>query len=117
MKETDFSIEATKFIKIGTRFERLDVHQILYIKAKDDHMEFFCKGGKTIRARITMKTLVQQLDAKKFIRIHRSFLVALQAVTALKAETLYINKVELPVGRLYKQELKQHLIRHQLVNQ
>jgi DNA-binding LytR/AlgR family response regulator len=44
----------------------------------------------------------EQLPAEKFVRIHRSYIINREKISAVKGHKIYINEHELPVGKLYK---------------
>jgi DNA-binding LytR/AlgR family response regulator len=56
-----------------------------------------------------LKMLEDLLPSDRFLRIHRSYIVALPAITALQGNVVEIGKQELPVGATYKDELLKRL--------
>jgi len=57
---------------------------------------------KVITSKYKISDLEKELDGKGFIRIHRSYIVNLQHITAFTANDIEIGKLELPVGDSYK---------------
>ena len=57
----------------------------------------------------------EKLPADKFLRIHRSFIIALDKVQAFSATTVDLGKTEIPIGRLYKNEVLQILGKNNLL--
>ena len=46
------------------------------------------------------------LPAEMFIRIHRSYIVALNKIESYNNEIVWIAKQELPISRMYRQEVE-----------
>lgn len=57
---------------------------------------------KVITSKYKISDLEKELEGKGFIRIHRSYIVNLQHITAFTANDIEIGKLELPVGDSYK---------------
>ena len=49
-----------------------------------------------------LSTLEEMLPANEFLRIHKSYIVAIYKIDSYNADTIHIAKHELPIGRLYK---------------
>jgi DNA-binding LytR/AlgR family response regulator len=96
-----------------TRFvTREDVR---YAEASGDYTRLHTSGG-TYLVRIPISTLEARWARAEFFRIHRSYLVALRAVTELRSATgagsaVVVDGHELPVSRRHAREVKEALIR------
>ncbi|HTF17110.1 MAG TPA: LytTR family DNA-binding domain-containing protein, partial [Chryseolinea sp.] len=60
----------------------------------------------------TITSLEDMLPDDEFLRVHRSFIVPIKRIDSYNQHAVFINKAELPVGPLYKNELMKRL--HQL---
>jgi DNA-binding LytR/AlgR family response regulator len=49
-----------------------------------------------------MKTIEEQLPPQKFIRIHKSYIVSVEYITALRKSSVFIGAMELPVGESFR---------------
>ena len=56
-----------------------------------------------------LSSLEETLPKTNFIRIHRSFIVAINKIDSYNADSIQIGKTELPIGRLYKKEVNRLL--------
>ena len=54
---------------------------------------------------MSMKSLEDQLPSSKFIRIHKSYIVSIAAITSIRKNSLFIGPAEFPVGDSYKEVL------------
>ncbi|MCX6244267.1 MAG: LytTR family DNA-binding domain-containing protein [Bacteroidetes bacterium] len=83
-----------------THFKIL-LKDILYIEAFGEYMKIHT-SGKVHLSRETMHEMEEKLPHAHFLRIHKSFLVPVQKITAFTAFSVYIQEQEIPVGRSYK---------------
>ena len=80
----------------------LPIDDILYVESNDDATTIVASGGR----RFKNYTPISQWEATlrpHFIRIHRSFLVNKSAVTRIDVDLLYIDDIQLPISRKYKE--------------
>jgi len=89
-------------IPIQSGFELLDTQSILYCKADDNYTHFFLNNEKSILVSKTLGFFEKQLIDKGFFRIHKSFLINLNAITSYhkgKGGTVVLsNGKSLPVA-------------------
>ena len=79
----------------------LPLEEILYVESNDDITTVIATGDRRFRN----KTPISQWEAilkPHFLRIHRSYLVNKEAITRVDGDLLYVNDIELPVSRKYK---------------
>ena len=79
----------------------LPLEEILYVESNDDITSVIATGGRRFRN----KTPISQWEAilkPHFLRIHRSYLVNKEAITRVDGDLLYVDEIELPVSRKYK---------------
>lgn len=79
----------------------LPLNEILYVESNDDATTVVASGGRRFK-NYTPISQWEAILAPHFIRIHRSFLVNKTAVTRIDVDLLYIEDVELPISRKYK---------------
>jgi DNA-binding LytR/AlgR family response regulator len=54
---------------------------------------------------VSLKAMEEKLPAGKFIRVHKSFIVAIDKVTIIKRDFVCIGDQEVPIGDSYKENL------------
>lgn len=90
-------------LRIDYSIVKVASSEIEYIEVIDNYIHVHSKKGHTVVARMTMKALEEKLSLPRFIRVHRSFLVALDAVKAVRNKTLLLESgVSLPLGIRYE---------------
>lgn len=101
-------------LKDGNKIKILAVSQIQYLEAADDYVKIFTAEGSFLKKK-TMHFFEQSLDASKFIRIHRSYIVNTQLITRIDNNEkdlhtiLLITGSKLPVSKTGYANLKQCL--------
>jgi two-component system LytT family response regulator len=96
------------FVRSDRKMVKIDFNTILYIESLSDYVKIFT-SEKTIVIRETITSLEEKLPVKKFIRIHRSFIISLQNITSYTNEFIEINQKALPISRSYKESVLQKL--------
>ncbi len=93
------------FIRADYALLKIDISEIIYIEALDDYLKIYLASQKTITARMTLKTIIEKLPSIQFIRIHRSYIVAVKSIKSLRNKTIFIGDVELPIGSSFEENV------------
>jgi two-component system LytT family response regulator len=91
-------------LKAGPVHYKLDTTSILYIESVKDCVKIYGPEKYTL-VKYKIGELEQELRSHGFVRIHRSFLVNTQKVTAFSATRIVIGEQELPVGTNYRPQV------------
>jgi DNA-binding LytR/AlgR family response regulator len=102
--ETNSSI----FIKLDSLLHKLNVDDIFWIEAFGDYIKIQTTD-KLHTVYSTLKKIEEKLDSKKFLRVHRSFIINTSKITNLSPNNLEINKRIIPISETYKEVLLQRL--------
>ena len=81
---------------------KIFLKDILYIEAYGEYMKIHTPE-KVHLSRETMHELEEKLPHVHFLRVHKSFIVPVQKITAFSTYSVYIQKQEIPIGRSYKE--------------
>ncbi|HUZ60586.1 MAG TPA: LytTR family DNA-binding domain-containing protein, partial [Hanamia sp.] len=108
-KQIDQSInfEEDFYIKSETKGKMVKVkyNDVYYIEARANYLKIFLEK-KSYITYLTMKELEEKLPPKKFIRVHKSFIINIQKVIALEANQILLeNNVTVGIGRSYRTSL------------
>jgi DNA-binding LytR/AlgR family response regulator len=96
------------FVRADYSLQKVTLADVLYIEALDDYLKIYLNQQKTIVARMTMKALSEKLPATDFMRVHRSFIVPIKKIEALRNKILHIGDKKIPVGNSYESEVLKH---------
>jgi two-component system response regulator LytT len=84
---------------------KIPYSRIIYIQAAKDYVKIITQEQQYLGS-FTMKALEESLPAGKFVRIHKSFIVALEQVKMIKVDTVITaEKHSLPLSLNYKEKL------------
>ena len=89
------------FIKEKSMFLRILIKEVLYIESLGDFVNIFLDNGQKKIALVSLKNIEQQLPTNNFLRISRVHVVNKQRITALGLNTLFIDKIEMNIGKSY----------------
>ncbi|WP_400078113.1 LytR/AlgR family response regulator transcription factor [Winogradskyella sp. R77965] len=95
------------FIKEGKRIHRLSVEDIFYIKGLKEYVVWHTDHGKLITLH-SLSYLIDYLDPFDFIQTHKSYIVNKLKVSALEYGFVHINNEQIPIGRSYREQVRQH---------
>ena len=91
------------YIKVGTKFHKLDTSEITYIESIKDYIVVHRDGKEKLSAKYKISDLEEDLKGRSFLRVHRSFIVILRKITAFTQQDVEIGPLELPIGNSYKE--------------
>ncbi len=94
------------YLQIDRKQVRIVLAEIRYIESDKDHVKLFTTE-KMYVSRQTLSSIEARLDPKEFVRIHRSFIVALNKITSFTHELVEIDKKALPIGKYYLNQFLQ----------
>lgn len=97
------------FIKCDQVFEKVYFNDVLYIEAMQNYCVLHTPARKLI-AYITLTGLEEKLPKQNFLKVHKSFIVNLEKITALDGNDLFINKAQIPVSRNLKDEVMKRVM-------
>lgn len=104
------SEEKSLFIRSEYSLVKISISEILYIEGLADYLKIHLENGKMHLTRMTMKGVLAKLSEKEFIRVHRSFIVPLQKIEAVRNKTITLQgSKEIPVGASYEEHFFKHL--------
>jgi DNA-binding LytR/AlgR family response regulator len=100
------------FVKTGYEEEKILLDDILYIEAEGNYLIIVTPLRKLLN-RQTMTEMLQMLPQNQFVRVHRSYIIALPKVEKITRQSVWITGVEIPIGASYEDQLE--FIRKQLI--
>ncbi len=81
---------------------------VIWIEGSGDYVKIHQKSSANpLLVRTSAKILEGELPPDKFIRIHKSYIVSIAGITAVRKNSVFIGKLELPVGETYREGLRQ----------
>ncbi len=93
------------FVKVGKKMVKIHFNDILYIESLKDYVSI-----KTITkdyiTHYNLSAITKLIPEYEFMRIHRSFTIAVNKVKAIEGNCIHIHDKRIPIGRNYVKEVK-----------
>jgi DNA-binding LytR/AlgR family response regulator len=85
------------FLKENKKMVKIALNEILYIESFKDYMCFHCIQ-KSVKVRIPLWSVEERLDKKQFVRVHKSFIVAIKHIESFSSAFIEVNNHKIPIG-------------------
>lgn len=114
IKKLDYNehVQADKCIVVKQEYNNVSIPlaDIAYIEAMEGYSKIFRTDGSCTLSRVILKTIGAMLPQKKFLRIHRSFIVAVDKIWSFSRQSVTLTGGQtIPVGRQYSALLSERL--------
>ena len=96
------------FVKDNGILKRISIDDILFLEAMGDYVKVHT-SQKFHVVHATLKSIEEKLPASKFIRVHRSYIVAINKIDYIQEGTISIGKTTIPVADTHKSNLNKRL--------
>lgn len=93
------------FLKTGYEAEKVLLDDILYVEAEGNYMAYVL--SKKLLYRQNIGEYISQLPTNQFIRIHRSYIVALNKIQKITRHSVWVAGNEMSVGASYEDKLSE----------
>lgn len=95
------------FINVDYSLLKIVFADIIWIEGLKDYIKLHLNSSsKPVVARLSMKSIEEQLPSSKFIRIQKSYIVSKNYITAIRKNSVFLDKLELPVGDSFKDSVE-----------
>jgi len=92
------------FIKSNHQLEKVAFNEVLFVEAMQNYSIIHALTRKLI-CYITLTAMLEKLPADKFMKVHKSFIVALDQVTGIEGSLLKVGQMDVPISRSLRQEV------------
>lgn len=91
------------FVNVDYSLYKIVTADIVWIEGLKDYIKIHLKSTtKPVITRVSMRSIEEQLPPADFLRIHKSYIVSIAHVTAIRKNSVFIGDMELPVGDSYR---------------
>jgi two-component system, LytTR family, response regulator len=90
------------FVRTEYRLERIDLDHILYIEGMKDYLRIICTDKKIMTLQSFSK-FEESLPSKKFCRVHKSYIVAIDKIKSIERNVIIIADQRIPVSSTYRE--------------
>jgi len=98
----DFSTDFI-FVKTEHKIQKVYLHNILFIEGLKDYISIFTPEERIITLQ-NMKKMEDALPERHFVRVHKSYIVALNKIDSIERSRIFIGEKIIPVGDTYRDQ-------------
>ena len=100
------------FINVDYSQVKVIYADIMWVEGLKDYIKIYLKSSsKPLIARMSMKAMEEQIPDSQFIRVHKSYIVSKEYITAVRKSSVFIGATELPIGDIYR-EAVEHFVKY-----
>ena len=96
-------------LKVDYGVVKVGLADILFIEGLDNYLKIHLQNASPVVVRMTLKALLERLNDKEFIRVHRSYIVPVARIESIRQSLITVAGEEIPVGKAYEEALKELL--------
>ena len=101
----------TVFIRVDGEWRNIVIDQIVYVNGMKDYVLFYLDGEKNpLISHLTMKAVEEMLPSDRFLRVHRSYIIAVDKISKVdRNDCIYIGNEVIHIPDGYLQSFRQFL--------
>jgi DNA-binding LytR/AlgR family response regulator len=112
--KNNIKVETTKgdshiFIKVDKKMMKINIEEILFVEGMKEYIKIVTPD-KTYITHKSLTSLSEELPADRFLRIHKSYVIALNKVKSIEGNRIQIQSYTIPIGRNYSKEVKNKIL-------
>lgn len=94
------------FVNVDYSLLKVVYADIIYIEGLKDYIKIHIKNSpRPVITRMSMKSIEEQLPASVFIRVHKSYIISVLHITAVKKTSVFLGTIELPISDNYRDSM------------
>jgi DNA-binding LytR/AlgR family response regulator len=102
------------FIKCENKYEKIRIDEILFVQALQNYVMLYTAKGKHMTL-LPLKTVEEYLDPELFLRVHKSYLVAISKIESIDNSEIIIQTHSIPVSRNYRDQAIEKIVHAKLM--
>ena len=91
-------------VRADHKIHRIPYESILYIKSMQEYVAYYLTSGRIV-ALGSLKQLEGLLPPHQFLRVHKSYIIAINKVKSLEGNLLHLEDQKIPVGASYRENV------------
>lgn len=100
------------YFRTDRKIVKVMLEDIIYIEGMKNYVKIVTRSGNVI-TKNSMAAVEAMLSNDSFIRVHRSYIVSISKIKSFTGELIGVGQVEIPIGKLFKNEVMKLLEREQ----
>jgi DNA-binding LytR/AlgR family response regulator len=107
--DTNLSQEPHIFLKVDKKLLKINLNDILFIESLKDYIKIITKIGDYVVHK-SLTAISEELPLSSFLRVHRSFTISINKITAIEGNSIEIANRRIPIGRNYLKQTKERIL-------
>jgi DNA-binding LytR/AlgR family response regulator len=108
-RQSNLPADGYFFVKCNGKHERIVVKELLFVEAADNYV-IIHTTMKNFMTHDTLRNMEGLLPASHFIKVHKSFIVALDKIDHVEGNEIVLGRTRIPVSRNLKEALVERLV-------
>lgn len=96
------------FVRTSYKLQKVVLEDILYIEGGKEYTTFYTTNEK-ILSLTSLSKIMEILPEGLFVRVHKSYIVAVRKISTIEKQRLIINRETIPIGETYKDILQKYI--------
>jgi two-component system, LytTR family, response regulator len=89
------------FVKTEHKIQNIPLNSILFVESMQNYVAFHTDNGRILSLQ-NLRTLEEKLPSPRFIRVHKSYIVAVSKIESVERSRIFIKKQTIPIGDTYR---------------
>lgn len=107
-------LEPHIFLKIDKKMVKVILNDILYIESLKDYIKLCTTLGNYIAYK-SLSSIVRELPPGNFIRVHKSYAIAINKIKSVDGNSIDIGNKAIPIGRIYIKKVKELIFKDNII--
>lgn len=103
------------FIKCENKYEKILIEEILFVQALQNYVIIYTTKGKYMTL-LPLKTVEEYLDPNRFLRVHKSYLVAISKIESIENSEITIQTHQIPLSRNQREQVIEIVVKSKLLS-
>jgi two-component system, LytTR family, response regulator len=109
LKVEPLRVDSHIFIKVDKKMVKIHIDEILFIEGMKEYIKVVTLD-KTYITHKSLTSLSEELPSERFLRIHKSYTIAIDKVKSIEGNRIQIHSFTIPIGRNYSKEVKSRIL-------
>lgn len=97
------------FVNANYSLVKIRIPDITYIEGMKDYVRINMGEGKPVITRMGLRNIEERLGTERFMRVHKSYIIALDKIESVQKTQLMVAGTEIPIGDGYRQTLQNYI--------
>lgn len=107
--DNDNNKDAFLYFKIDKAMQKVLLKDILFIESCKEYVKIHLEKDNQLLVKQSISAMEKLLSPHRFMRLHRSYIVAIEKISSFNTTFVLIDNHKIPIGRLYKNEVENSL--------